>query len=89
MFGMNHSRSQPSYRLPVIGRNRSVEPDQFILDVELPPDRDEREALKEQGRVAKMRLRCRVVRALRGTERAEQPESSPVDDVEEDHAVAA
>ena len=86
---MNHSRSQPRIGCPLLVGIGASSPISVILDVELPPDRDEREALKEQRGVAKVCFRCRVVRGRRGTERAEQAEASAVDDVEEDDAVAA
>ena len=88
-FGMNHSRSQPRIGCPLLVGIGASSPISSLLDVELPPDRDEREALKEQRGVAKVRFRCRVVRGGSGTERGEQAESSAVDDVEEDDAVAA
>ena len=77
-------------RLSVVARDRRLDPDQRLGHVELPADGDQREALLEQRGVAEVRApqsgRRRRGASLNVVSRRNRP---AVDDVEEDHPVAA
>ena len=63
MVGMNHSRTQPLMGCPPLVAMGAWSPISVVRDVELPADRHQRVALEQQGGVAEVGFRGRVVGA--------------------------